>query len=178
MATNCGITTGLNAIDQCFSSSSGGVKKFYVANFAEVSAVTDSNSVITEIVMSGTAKFQTYQPNLLSSNFTSDGSGGSVADGTVGNNYKHMLSAKFSKSDSVTLNTLKLAARTRQVLIVENPAGELFMLGKNMGMILKPNYESGTEITNFQGFTLNYESVGETENFSTVALSALTAVLA
>lgn len=108
------------------TNSLGGIKTVYIANYSDVSGVTVSGDVITEIVMSGSAKFYPYQFRKQTGSMTSTLN----VDETAGINYVSTeLSLVFTKME--TAKRIEMAALSigQLVVIVEDSNGKYWYLG-------------------------------------------------
>jgi len=149
--SNCDLTSGLNA-QEC-RDSVGGIIEAYITNFNNVSAVTESASYVTAIVMSGGTGFETFKPNKNSSTWNQNILGDEVSN-TLG--FEPNLNLVFSKNEAEDINTIKLVARANTVAIVKERSGRYYLLGQDEGLVLSEgSFEAGLTMDNLNGWTVN-----------------------
>lgn len=111
------------------TSSMGGIKTVYIANYADVaSVITDEDGVITEITMTDGAKFKPYQFRKQTGSLNSTLN----VDETSGLNYvSSELSLVFTRMEFLKRLELVALSKGQLVVIVEDCNGELQYLGKD-----------------------------------------------
>jgi len=152
MAT-CELTGGINA--QACRDATGGIVEFYIGNFANLSAVTETNSYVTTITLSAGTTLYQFKPNKNSSSWGQPILGDPIS-GTLG--YEHTANLVMSKNEAADINKIKLVARASVVIIVKERSGRYYLLGQTEGMELaEGGFESGAAMTDANAWTLNFK---------------------
>lgn len=173
---SCNLTTGMNSISGC-KTGVGGVNAFYITNSSNVTAITESNSLITQIDMSGTSKFYEFKPNKKSSNWMQ-----SSLDSASGNivPFEQTATMVFSKNQSYDINTIKLLATGYFSVIVEEKGGNYYLLNgtdnEGLELVSGTEFQSGTVVSDSNAWTivLKAEALAPA---SQIIASAATAVI-
>lgn len=128
------------AIDSGYSvdcrDNQGGVKKYYITNLSNISAVTSASGVISGITMVGSSKFYTYEQELnvasaIEAPTPSRQNGTFFVDQTV-----NIMVNKRTGSMSYQLTAL---AQANVAVIVEEANGRRFLFGQTRGLALDPS---------------------------------------
>lgn len=127
MATNC--LQVLSGITNDCSSSIGGVKEVYIANYEDVNTVTvGEDGIISAITMNKEAKFHTYQFRKQTGSMTSTLN----VDATAGTNYvSTVLSLVFTKMETAKRIEVAALAVGQLAVIVRDSNNKLWYLGYN-----------------------------------------------
>lgn len=153
---SCALTQGYTL--DC-ADSIGGIKKIYVTELGNKSAITAASGIITSFTLNSGKKFWTYELVKETSNWTEDQTK-SVANGTVFNDQKLMFTVR--KMQPSLQQELKLLAQNELMIIVLDRNGIYWLLGENNGMdLITRNGASGTAMGDFNGYTLNFEGKEE-----------------
>jgi len=172
----CDLTKGLNAA-KC-KDGTGGILEAYLINFESVSATTESDSLVSAIVMSGASLYYTFVPNKNSSFWTQEIQT-TTESGSLG--YMQSATLTFSKNQSDDISTIKLLARARTSLIIRERSDSgtrYFLLGKIEGCELSAgNFGSGTNMADRNGWELTF-TANEPDPAPQVTASIISALLA
>lgn len=144
--------------------STGGIKRFLIANTSAVGATVptwqftpEAESVsdlgiITAISSSSLSSFYQFIPNKFSSKYDESQSS-NAATGNVSNT--QTITAVFSKNDAAKRNQIKLLAQEEFLVIVQDQNNRYFLLGEENGMSLTTGANtSGTAGTDLSGWTV------------------------
>lgn len=147
-----GCTQTLAGIARDCAANLGGIRAVYLANFADVTAVTVSSDVVTGITMASSAKFYAYYFNPNTSNFTTtiqaNRENGSLFFETV-------LSLVFPKQDATKRIEVNALAQAGLMAIVTDNNGTNWLLGKDEPMMLTSGTaETGTARADRNGYAL------------------------
>lgn len=150
---SCKIITGLNAT--LCRTNAGGIKRFLIANFEDISGVTEASSLVSDITMVSGTTFKVFTPNRDTSNWTQPSVGGS-SSGSLG--YEPTAKMVFSKVESDDINTIKLLSRAKIMIIVQGRNGIYYLLGHTEGLeLLSNNFDSGIATGDANAFTLEFK---------------------
>lgn len=123
---DCLVTLGGIAHD-C-SANMGGVKEVYIANKADVTAVTITSDVVSTITMAQTKKFKGYYFRKGSASLTSTW----TKDASTGVAYvTSVLTMNFSKMETAKRVEVNALALGRLVVIVRDNNDKYWLLGKD-----------------------------------------------
>jgi hypothetical protein len=132
----------------------GGIKKIYVTELANVTAVTENASgFVTSITKAAGKKYFTYEleprgQNNFTQAIQSDATVGTVA-------YEQTLTVNFVKLKYETQATLQNLIKNRLSVIIETKDGTYWLFGKDNGLeVTGGNANSGQAMNEFQGYTL------------------------
>lgn len=132
----------------------GGIKKIYVTELANVTAVSENASgFVTGITKSAGKKFFVYEleprgQNNFTQAIQSDATVGTVA-------YEQTLTINFVKLKYETQATLQNLIKNRLSVIIETKDGSYWLFGKENGLqVTGGNANSGQAMNEFQGYTL------------------------
>lgn len=144
----------LAAIAQGCKDNSGGIRVVYVANYDDVSALTvDATAeTITNIAMSGSAKFSKWQFQPQTATFTSTATI-SEENGTVF--YQNDLSLVFAKVERVKRLQMLAATYGNTAVIVEDMNRKLWYMGYDNSVTASASgAEFGTAMGDANRYTL------------------------
>ena len=111
----------------------GGIVEAYIANKADVSAITVASGEITGITMNASAKFKTYQFRPGTSSLTSN----YVVNAENDNRYVESdLVLVFNRMDTTKRVEVTAIAQAETVAIVKDANGNYWFLGYDEGMVL------------------------------------------
>jgi hypothetical protein len=134
----------------------GGIKKIYITELSNVTAVTENVSgYVTAITKTAGKKFFTYNlesrgANNFTQNIQADAAAGTVA-------YEQSVVANFVKLQYETQATLDNLIKNRLMIIVETKDGSYWMFGKLNGMeVTAGTANSGQAMNEFQGYQLTF----------------------
>lgn len=123
----------LNGLVNDCAPSMGGIVEVYIANFADVDAVTVKDGIINSIGMASGAKFKKYgfrkNTGSLSSNYTVDQTTG--ADFVVSD-----LVLVFTKMETAKRIEISALAQGELVAIVKDANGKYWYLGKDEPIVI------------------------------------------
>lgn len=138
----------------------GGVKKFYITEHANITAITAASGIITGITMASTKVFRTYELQKETGSITEDIQANSE-NGTVF--YEQSAVLPIRKLQASTRNEIKLIAQNRLAIIALDRNGKYWLYGENNGCELDPSKaETGKAMGDYNGYTLNFK--GKEEN--------------
>lgn len=123
----------LNGIVNDCAPSMGGIVEVLLANYEDVSAVADTDGIITGLTMVGSAKFKRYSfrrnTGSLSSNYT--------VDQTTGANFVVSdLVLVFTKMETAKRIEISALAQGELVAIVKDANGKYWYLGKDAPIVI------------------------------------------
>lgn len=135
----------------------GGIVEAYIANKADVSAVTVTTNQVTAITMAGGAKFKAYQfragTGSLTSNYTVNAENDSRFVETD-------LVLVFNRMDTTKRVEVVALAQTETVAIVKDGNGKYWFLGFDEGMTLGAGDGlSGTARSDRNGYSVTLHDV-------------------
>lgn len=111
----------------------GGIRAVYLANFADVSSITESSGAISAISMSGSAVFKKYEfarnTSSLSSNYAVNAENGTTYVETD-------LLMVFNRMDTAKRLEIVAMAQGELVAIVEDNNGNMWYLGHDEPLTL------------------------------------------
>jgi hypothetical protein len=166
----CAVTSGFS-ID-C-RESIGGIKKIFIANFNNVTALTLTSDVITGITMASGTKFWGYEQVKETSNYN-EAIQVSDVNGTVG--YETTLTTVFNKSDTTLRNQIRLLALGALMICIQDRNGKYWMMGQYGGAEMAPSsHTSGTAMGDRNGYELSFISKENLPMYE-VSSTAITAV--
>ena len=154
----------VSAIDARCEGSVGGIKEIYVIANDDVASVSlnEATGVITDVILSGTNKFQKwlFRPNTGS--YTSTRSG----DLTTGNSTVTTdVALQFSKAEAEKRLAIQSMINGGACIIIKDMYGQYILLGKGDGRnevyVTDAVMQSGTANTDLSGFTLTFEEIAE-----------------
>ena len=145
----------LSGISRDCSPNMGGVAEVYIANFADVSAVTETSDKITAITMNSTAKFKTYKfnPNTssLSSNYQVNQENGTVF-------VQSDLQLVFNRMDTAKRIEISALAQGELAVIVKDANGAYWYLGQfNPVVISAGDGLTGTARADRNGYSITLQ---------------------
>lgn len=123
MSTFC--TQVLSGIDLSCDHTMGGIKAVYIANFADVSGVTEEDGTITEIKMNEGTQFMKYQFRRNSASNMNSSRSGDDAAGT--HSVTTNIAMTFSLMDSDKRKEMDKLSIAQLICIVEDRNGRYWM---------------------------------------------------
>lgn len=151
-------TVTLNGINAKCDTSAGGIKRVLIAQKDDVDIKTvDENGVITEITM---ATGKTFVQWLFRRN-TANYSTSMTSDASIGNSIITTdLNLQFTKAEATKRLEIQSAINAAAVVIIEDMYGQYILLGKdNEVSVTAVNQQSGTAVTDLNGYTLTFQDV-------------------
>lgn len=157
----CNTTVTLHGIDGRCDTSAGGIKRILIAHRDDVTAVTYDNDeaegVITAITLKTDAYFKQWlfrkNTGSMSTTLSSDPAIGTSAVTTE-------LNLQFTKAEATKRLEIQSAINAAAVVIVEDMYGQYIYLGlDNEVTITAANMQTGTAVTDLNGFTLTFQDV-------------------
>lgn len=154
-------TVTLNGIDGRCDTSAGGIKRVLIAQRDDVASVTydndEADGIITAISMTTGAYFKQWLFRKNTGNYntslTSDPAIGTQAVTTD-------LNLQFTKAEARKRLEIQSAINASAVVIIEDMYGQYIYLGlDNDVTVTTANMQSGTAITDLNGFTLTLQDV-------------------
>ena len=168
----CAIYSGIS--NDC-RDNKGGVKKFYITNLSNISAVTSASGVISGITMSGSSKFYTYEQEINSASATeapttNRQNGTFFVDQTV--------NIMLNKRAGATSYLITALAQANVAIIVEEANGKRFLYGEANGLSLETSSSmTGVAMGDRNGYELIFKGnepsfAGEINSSAWSALSS------
>lgn len=151
-------TVTLNGINAKCDTSAGGIKRVLIAQKDDVDIKTvDENGVITEITMATGKTFVQWlfrkNTGSYTTSLTSDPAIGTQAVTTD-------LNLQFTKAEATKRLEIQSAINAAAVVIIEDMYGQYILLGKdNEVSVTAVNQQSGTAVTDLNGYTLTFQDV-------------------
>lgn len=145
-------TQTLSGIALDCSQNMGGIKRCFLANWADVKTITTSGDTISAIEMGTSAKFKTYQFRRGTSSMSSE----LTADESNGLNFvTTTLNLVFSKQETAKRVEMSALAVSQLAVIVEDNNGIYWLLTKDdYASASAGTAESGTAKTDRNAYTL------------------------
>lgn len=177
--SNCEISSGFG---RGCKVTSGGLRKIYVSNTMEISGATssadyltmnvagDAVSAFTGDVYTTPLEWYVFDGNKTSGEFKEEGDS-SRENGTHG--YKQSVTANFSEMTGAKQITIDELNSGEYLVIAQNKAGKLFLMGENEFCTTKTTAGSGKALSDLDGYTIEFMGE-ETKNAPEVELTALT----
>lgn len=153
----------------------GGIKKIYVTEHANLTAITSATGVISAITMASTTQFFIYNLEKESAEWT-ETTTVSVENGTKFS--EQSLTASITKMTAAKRNELKLLSQNRIAVIVLDRNGLYWLLGENNGMdLLTKEAKTGKAMGDMSGYTLtlNGKEENEAQTVSSSIIATITA---
>jgi len=151
----------------------GGIKKIYITELANKSAITASAGAISAFTLSTGKQFWTYDLVKETAEYEQK-INTSVEAGTVF--YETELKVMLHKTSVATRNELKLIAQNQLMIIILDRNGDYWLMGESNGADLVPSTsKSGKAMGDFNGYELVFNAK-ESDLMQTVA-SGLIATL-
>ena len=155
---SCDLTSG--RAWQC-KEQTGGIVAVYFANFGVLSGLTVTNGTVASGALSGDTLYKYTLPKYtasLTENLTSSAENGTIF-------YEQVLEITLHKLRAADRNEIKLLAKGRPHIIVEDNNGNLLLCGYQKGM----DVTAGTAVTgaaggDLSGYTLTFTG-RETDSF-------------
>lgn len=155
MACNTVTLTGING--KC-DTSAGGIKRVLIAQKDDVTIGTvDESGVITEITMAQGKYFVQWLFRKNTGNYTS----ALTSDPAIGTQAVTTdLNLQFTKAEATKRLEIQSAINAAAVVIIEDMYGQYILLGKDNDVnVINVNQQSGTAITDLNGYTLTLQDV-------------------
>ena len=151
-------TVTLNGINAKCDTSAGGIKRVLIAQKDDVTiGETNAQGVITEITMATGKTFVQWlfrkNTGSYTTSLTSDPAIGTQAVTTD-------LNLQFTKAEATKRLEIQSAINAAAVVIIEDMYGQYILLGKdNEVSVTAVNQQSGTAVTDLNGYTLTFQDV-------------------
>jgi hypothetical protein len=151
-------TVTLNGINAKCDTSAGGIKRVLIAQKDDVTiGETNAQGVITEITMATGKYFVQWlfrkNTGSYTTSLTSDPAIGTQAVTTD-------LNLQFTKAEATKRLEIQSAINAAAVVIIEDMYGQYILLGKdNEVSVTAVNQQSGTAVTDLNGYTLTFQDV-------------------
>lgn len=151
-------TVTLNGINAKCDTSAGGIKRVLIAQKDDVTiGNVDESGVITEITMATGKTFVQWlfrkNTGSYTTSLTSDPAIGTQAVTTD-------LNLQFTKAEATKRLEIQSAINAAAVVIIEDMYGQYILLGKdNEVSVTAVNQQSGTAVTDLNGYTLTFQDV-------------------
>lgn len=124
-------TQTLSGIARDCSSNIGGIKNAYIANFDDVTAITEATNKITAITMATSAKFKKYHFRKGTGSVTSTLN----VDPTTGVNFvQSEIILQFSKMETTKRIEIAALAQAELAVIIEDMNGLFWYYGRQEGV--------------------------------------------
>lgn len=151
-------TVTLNGINAKCDTSAGGIKRILIAQKDDVTiGNVDEIGVITQITMATGKTFVQWlfrkNTGSYTTSLTSDPAIGTQAVTTD-------LNLQFTKAEATKRLEIQSAINAAAVVIIEDMYGQYILLGKdNEVSVTAVNQQSGTAVTDLNGYTLTFQDV-------------------
>jgi len=161
----CAITSGFT-ID-C-RENIGGIKSVYVAEFGNISGVTEVSGLVTGITKATGKRFYKFDIPRAVANTNSNATG-SEENGSLF--YTHQVVFPLNKRDSTTANVVRTLAKAKLMVVTLDMDGNYRMYGRNNGLYLASTENgSGTGAGDRNGYNITLTGV-EPDDFLQVSAS-------
>lgn len=161
----CAITSGYT-ID-C-RENIGGLKAVYIAEFGNISGVTEVSGLVTGITKATGKRFYKFEVPRATANTTSNATG-SEENGSLF--YTHSVVFPLNKRDSTTANVVRTLAKAKVMVVTLDMDGNYRMFGKGNGLYLASTENgSGTAAGDRNGYNITLTGV-EPDDFLQVSAS-------
>lgn len=130
----------------------GGIKEAYFIELENISTITESSGTVTAITKVGSKVFRRYQLVQETANFGEDITK-NRQNGTLF--YAQRGTIVFNKQSVNVRNEIMLLAKNNLVAVVKDNNGTWRMYGREYGLSLGGNAESGTAWGDRNGYNLN-----------------------
>ncbi len=159
----CAITSGYT-ID-C-RENIGGLKSVFIAEFGNISGVTEVSGLVTGITKATGKRFYKFEVPRATSN-TSSNATGSEENGSLF--YTHQVVLPLNKRDSTTANVVRTLAKAKLMVVTLDMDGNYRMFGKANGLYLASTENgSGTAAGDRNGYNITLTGV-EPDDFLQVS---------
>jgi len=159
----CAITSGYT-ID-C-RENIGGLKSVFIAEFGNISGVTEVSGLVTGITKATGKRFYKFEVPRATSN-TSSNATGSEENGSLF--YTHQVVLPLNKRDSTTANVVRTLAKNKLMVVTLDMDGNYRMFGKANGLYLASTENgSGTAAGDRNGYNITLTGV-EPDDFLQVS---------
>ena len=145
----------LNGLTNDCSANMGGVAVVYLANKADVSAITVTTGKVTAITMASTAKFKTYylKPNTASMSSTAQ-----VNQENGSNYWQTLLQMVFNRMETTKRVEVVAMAQGELCAIVKDANGVYWFLGQDAPLVLNAgDGNTGTARADRNGYSVTLE---------------------
>lgn len=133
----------------------GGVKRFRLIEFANVTGITIAAGVVTAITKAATKVFYTFELPKETGNIKDDGTG-SEQNGSIF--YKHTATMILNKLQTVLRNHVYTIGMNKLMIVAEDRNGKGWLLGRDGGMyMVTAAGDSGTAAGDRSGWTITFE---------------------
>lgn len=146
----------LNGIARDCTPSMGGLVEVLVANYADVTAVTETTDQISAISMADSATFKSYKVAKQSSNFVQT----ETIDLVNGVNYVQTdIALVFNRMETAKRIEMKALSLNELVVICKDANGKYWYFGKEEPVMASAGTgESGTARTDRNGYTITLQA--------------------
>jgi hypothetical protein len=151
-------TVTLNGINAKCDTSAGGIKRILIAQRDDVTIGTpDNQGIITEITVASGKYFVQWLFRKNTANYTTT----LTSDPAIGTQALTTdLNLQFTKAEAIKRLEIQSAINASAVIIIEDMYGQYILLGKDNDVtVTAVNQQSGTAITDLNGYTLTFQDV-------------------
>ena len=158
MPASCAIQAGYT-ID-C-RESIGGLQAVYIAEFGNITTVTEVSGLVTGITKATGKRFYKFEVPRAVANATSSGTG-SEENGSFF--FTHQVVFPINKRDSTTANIIRTLAKNKCMVVTLDMDGNYRMYGKGNGLFVSTvDSGSGTAAGDRQGYNLTLSGIEKDE---------------
>ena len=159
----CAITSGYT-ID-C-RENIGGLKAVFIAEFGNISGVTEVSGLVTGITKASGKRFYKFEVPRATANTNSNATG-SEENGSLF--YTHQVVFPLNKRDSTTANIVRTLAKAKVMIVTLDMDGNYRMFGKGNGLyVASTENGSGTGAGDRNGYSITLTGV-EPDDFLQVS---------
>lgn len=151
-------TVTLNGINAKCDTSAGGIKRILIAQRDDVTIGTpDEQGIINEITVVSGKYFVQWLFRKNTANYTTT----LTSDPAIGTQALTTdLNLQFTKAEAIKRLEIQSAINASAVIIIEDMYGQYILLGKDNDVtVTAVNQQSGTAITDLNGYTLTFQDV-------------------
>lgn len=151
-------TVTLNGINAKCDTSAGGIKRILIAQKEDVTIGTpNEQGIITEITVASGKYFVQWLFRKNTANYTTT----LTSDPAIGTQALTTdLNLQFTKAEAIKRLEIQSAINASAVIIIEDMYGQYILLGKDNDVtVTAVNQQSGTAITDLNGYTLTFQDV-------------------
>lgn len=156
MACNSVTLNGINA--KC-DTSAGGIKRILIAQKDDVATISvdTATGIIDEISMVSGKYFVQWLFRKNTGNYTTS----LTSDPAIGTQAVTTdLNLQFTKAEAIKRLEIQSAINASAVIIIEDMYGQYILLGKDNDVtVTAVNQQSGTAVTDLNGYTLTFQDV-------------------
>lgn len=151
-------TVTLNGINAKCDTSAGGIKRILIAQRDDVTIGTpNEQGIIEEITVASGKYFVQWLFRKNTANYTTT----LTSDPAIGTQALTTdLNLQFTKAEAIKRLEIQSAINASAVIIIEDMYGQYILLGKDNDVtVTAVNQQSGTAITDLNGYTLTFQDV-------------------